>query len=123
MHRILVVDDEQPVRSVLTTFLKKKGYTVAAAESGPLALAQLNTFEPHMVLLDIRMPGMDGLEALKKIKEHDPDLSVIMVTAEDDDKIGRKAMESGALDYITKPFSFEQLETHLSVHLLLLSDQ
>ena len=122
MQRILVIDDEKAVRSVLITFLKQKGYTVAQAESGPLGLAQLNIFKPHMVLLDIRMPGMDGLELLKKIKEHSPDLSVIMVTAEDDDRVGRRAMENGALDYITKPFSFEQLETHLSVHLLLLSD-
>ena len=123
MQRILVVDDEEPVRNLLTTFLEKKGYMTADVETGPLALAQLNIFKPHMVLLDIRMAGLDGLETLKKIKNHDPDLPVIMVTGENDDKTAREAMENGALDYITKPFNLEQLQTNLTIHLMLLDDQ
>ncbi len=123
MQRILIIDDEEPVRNILTTFLEKNGYMVADVETGPLALAQLNIFKPNMVLLDIRMAGMDGIETLKKIKDHDPELPVIMVTGEKDDKTGREAMENGALDYITKPINFEQLETNLIVHLMLLADQ
>lgn len=123
MSRILVVDDEEPVRNVLTTFLVQKGYDVAEADGGPSALAQVERFRPHLVLLDIRMPGMDGIEVLKAIKQRAPEVSVIMVTATNDDEIGLQTMALGASDYLMKPFSFAQLETHLTVHLLLHSDE
>jgi len=76
-----------------------------------------------MVLLDIRMPGMDGIAVLKKIRDLHPEMPVIMVTAEMDDATGRAAVESGATDYLTKPISLGQLNTHLTVHLFLESDE
>ncbi|MBI4552626.1 MAG: response regulator [Candidatus Latescibacteria bacterium] len=123
MSRLLVVDDEEPVRNVLTTFLTRKGYEVEEAGNGPNALAQLERFKPHLVLLDIRMPGMDGIEVLKAIKQRAPDVVVIMVTATSDNEVGRRTLELGASDYVTKPFSFEQLDNQLTVHLTLHSEE
>lgn len=123
MSRILVVDDEEPVRNVLITFLTRKGYEVEEAGSGPNALAQLERFKPHLVLLDIRMPGMDGIEVLKAIKQRAPDVTVIMVTATSDNEVGRQALALGASDYVMKPFSFEQLDNQLTVHLMLHSEE
>lgn len=119
MNRVLLVDDEKSVRSVLAIFLGRSGYKVAEAESGTLALAQLETFQPEIVLLDIRMPGMDGVQTLQKIKERDSKIPVIMVTATTDESIAQETIQPGACDYIVKPFSFEQLQTHLAVHLLM----
>ena len=85
----------------------------------PLALAQLETFQPEIVLLDIRMPGMDGVQTLQKIKERDSKIPVIMDTATTDEGIAQETIQLGARDYIVKPFSFEQLQTHLAVHLLM----
>lgn len=123
MSRILVVDDEEPVRTVLSTFLQRKGHEVAEAGSGSNALDQLDSFRPHLVLLDIRMPGMNGIEVLKAIKQRAPEVGVIMVTAASDNEIGRQTLALGAADYMMKPFSFEQLERHLAVHLLSHSDE
>ena len=119
MSRVLVVDDEESVREVLKTFLNERGYVVAEAASGPLAIASMDSFRPDIVLLDIRMPGMDGIEVLQRLKERRKDIPVLMVTATDDEDIARQAIRLGASDYITKPFSFAQLETNLMVHLLL----
>lgn len=123
MARIMIVDDEESIRGIFSAFLTRLGHEVAEAESGPLALAQLELFRPQMVLLDVRMPGMDGIEVLKKIKDLHPEMPVIMVTAVMDDATGKAAVESGATDYLTKPLSLEQLNTHLTVHLLLESDE
>ena len=119
VNRVLLVDDEKSVRSVLAIFLGRSGYKVAEAESGPLALAQLETFQPEIVLLDIRMPGMDGVQTLQKIKERDSKIPVIMGTATTDEGIAQETIQLGARDYIVKSFSFEQLQTHLAVHLLM----
>lgn len=119
MSRIMVVDDEGSVRTLLMTLLTQKGYEVAGAASGPLALAKCISFHPHLVLLDINMPGMSGLETLKKLKDLNPNLLVIMVTGLDDEEVARVATEAGACDYITKPISLAQLETHLAVHLFM----
>lgn len=119
MSRIMVVDDENSVRALLITLLTQKGYDVAGAASGPLALAKFISFHPHLVLLDINMPGMSGLETLRRLKALDPNLLVIMVTGVDDEYVAGEAIKAGACDYITKPISLAQLETHLSVHLLM----
>ena len=122
MHRILVVDDEEPVRSVLTTFLTRQGFLVEEAEDGAQALSILNQSQPDLVLLDITMPKMSGLEVLDWINRRYPDLCVIMLTGLDQNEIGLQAMKLGATDYLTKPIGLEQLKTHLAIHLLLRSD-
>lgn len=118
MKKILIVDDEHRVREVLKSFLTHKGFEVAEAENAPLALAQLGYFQPDAMLLDIIMPGMDGLEVLARARETYPALCIIMLTGVDDDEVGKTAVQSGATDYLTKPVNLAQLETHLRVHLL-----
>jgi len=111
--RILVVDDERQIGEFLSEFLTEKGYEVFYAESGEDAIIAVKKVRPHMTLLDVRMVGMNGLEALKILMEIDPMLGVIMVTALHEEEVGRQALKLGAVDYITKPIDFEYLETSL----------
>lgn len=121
--KILVVDDEKDVCEVLSKFLSKKGYTPVIANSGKEALDKLSREKPSMVLLDIRMPDMDGVECLRKIKKFDKKVIVIMVTCVTDIDTAKKAVELGATDYITKPISFEALQTAISTYLFLGTSQ
>ena len=108
--RILVVDDEEAMRESLAAWLKRDGYPVEMAESGPKALEALagdNGFD--LVLADIKMPEMDGLELLARIRERDPDILVIMITAYGSIETAVSAMKHGAADYLLKPFDPEQL--------------
>jgi DNA-binding response OmpR family regulator len=118
MARILVVDDEQEVCDMLKKFLTKRGHGVYTALNGEEALSLVKEERPHIVLLDIRMPKMDGMECLKLIKEIDKEVGVIMITAVKEEEIGKQAMELGAFDYITKPLSLKYLEDCLMVKLL-----
>jgi two-component system OmpR family response regulator len=118
MERILVVDDEIAICNLLRKFLDLKGYEVYTALDGPAAIAKVKEFRPHIVLLDIMMPGMGGIQVLKKIKKVDPRAGVIMVTGVGDNELGRRALELGAYDYITKPVNFDYLETVLRVKMI-----
>ncbi len=102
--RILVVDDELIVRDSLKEWLEEEGFTVDMAESGPDALGRLAEKPYHLMLLDIKMPGMDGVEVLQKAKADFPDLTVVMMTAYATVETAVEAMKIGALDYLVKPF-------------------
>ncbi len=115
--RVLIVDDEPQIGVFLSEFLTDQGYEVFFADNGNDALTFVKRVRPHIVLLDVKMSGMDGLEALKCIKEIDPRTGVIMVTAMQEEETGRQALKLGAVDYITKPIDFEYLETSLLVKL------
>ena len=104
--RILVVDDEYLIRWTLQQNLAKEGYEVILAESGEEALVKVEEEAPDIVLLDIKMPGMDGYEVLEKAIKIDQGIIPIMITAYDDVERVVRAMRSGAFDYITKPFDF-----------------
>lgn len=117
--RVLVVDDEVEFRSVLAEHLQDKGFEVLEAKDGEEALAVLPEFEPHIVLLDVMMDGMGGIEALRRIKARAPETCVIMVTAVEDLDAARGALAVGAADYVTKPFTFQYLDSVLEVHLLM----
>jgi DNA-binding response OmpR family regulator len=108
--RILVVDDEPDAVELLTEYLTMKGYTVITASNGEEALRKVKENRPHLVLLDIRMPKMDGIEVLKKVREIDNEVGIIMVTAVHEEEMGRRALELGAFDYITKPIDFRYLD-------------
>ncbi len=118
MQRILVVDDEIAIGNLLRKFLGSKGFEVHLAIDGEAAIAAVKELRPHIVFLDIMMPGMGGLEALKEIKRIDPGVGVIMVTGVSDEELAKRAIELGAFDYITKPVDFDHLETVLMVKLL-----
>ncbi|HIJ57419.1 MAG TPA: FAD-dependent oxidoreductase [Deltaproteobacteria bacterium] len=107
--RILVVDDELIVRDSLKEILDEEGYTVEMAESGPAALEALSRQPYQLMLLDIKMPGMDGVEVLQKAKEMNPDLSVVMMTAYATVETAVEAMKIGALEYLIKPFETDAL--------------
>lgn len=118
MGRILVVDDEVEACNVLNEFLSSKGHEVFTALDGPTALKEVQKVKPHMVLLDMIMPGMGGVDVLKKIKELDPHISVVMVTVVADQEQAKKTLELGAFDYITKPVDLKYLENVVMVKLL-----
>jgi len=113
MPRVLVVDDEPDAVELLKEFLTVKGYDVVTASSGEEALRKLKEERPHLMLLDIRMPMMDGLEVLRRAREIDKEVGIIMVTAVNEESTGREALKMGAFDYITKPLDFNYLERAL----------
>jgi two-component system, NtrC family, response regulator PilR len=111
MGTILVVDDEQSMRDFLKIFLSKEGYRVLTAENGEHALTRMEEGPVDLVITDIRMPGMGGLELLETIKETAPDLPVIMITAFASPNDAVQAMKNGAYDYISKPFNVDEIKT------------
>ena len=103
---------------MLKKYLTKKGHLAATALSGEEAMKKIKKDKPHVVLLDIRMPGMDGIKVLEKIRKIDKNMGVVMITAVKENEVGRKCLKMGAYDYITKPLSLEYLENVLMVKLL-----
>ncbi len=109
MHTILVVDDEPNYLIILSELLKEEGYEVFTADNGEKALQTVLNNDLDLVLTDMRMPGMDGLALLQASKEHNPDLPVIMVTAFGEVEKAVAAMRAGAFNYLSKPFSNDEL--------------
>lgn len=118
MEKILVVDDEIEVCNALKEFLSIKGYTAFTAQNGQAALALVQTENPHVVLLDVIMPGMSGIETLEEIKRVAPATGVVMITAVTDEALGNQALRLGADDFITKPVDLDYLETVLMVKIV-----
>ena len=116
----MVVDDEIEVCKILKEFLSEKGYEVYTALDGPTALEKVRETKPHIVLLDIIMPGMGGIDVLKEIKKIDPTTGVIMITAVTDHELAKRTLELGAYDYITKPVDLDYLENVVMVMIVAL---
>jgi two-component system KDP operon response regulator KdpE len=106
--RILVVGDEPKIRRVMRTTLTSAGYEVDDAKTGEEALDKVRDFRPDLVLLDINMPGMGGLEACRSIRS-DSEIAIIMLTVRDSEKDKVAALDAGADDFVTKPFSTPEL--------------
>ena len=107
--QILVVDDEDRIRQSLNGILKDEGYEVLEAKDGSQALKQVESDPPDLVLLDIWMPGMDGMEVLEKMKGQIPNLPVIMISGHGNIELAVKAVKLGAYDFIEKPLSLEKV--------------
>ncbi len=114
----MVVDDEEEVLNTLKEFLTVKGYEVHTARDGLEAIEKMKEVRPHVVFLDIIMPGMGGIDALKEIKKIDPLVGVIMATAVTDEELGKRTLQLGAYDYITKPFDLNYIETVVLVKII-----
>ena len=115
--KILVVEDDEQILFNIKLILEMNEYEPITATNGEEALEVVKKERPHIVLLDIIMPKMDGIECLKRIKEIDKEVGVIMITAVKQEEVGKQALKLGAFDYITKPLSLQYLEDCLMVKL------
>src|ERR1700694_4511709 len=106
--RILLVDDDHKIISLLKRGLAYEGFEVYTAPDGEAGLIAAKTYQPHLVLLDITMPGVDGFEVCRRLRLVN-DIAIIMLTAHDDVKDKVNALGLGADDYVPKPFSFDEL--------------
>ena len=104
MRRVLVVDDEENIRLVLKTLLKRHGYEVETADGGESALALVDSFGPDVILTDVRMPKMGGLDLLATLKAKQNPATVIVMSAYGSVDLALEAMKAGAYDYVGKPF-------------------
>lgn len=104
MYSILIVDDQKGVRRLLEEIFKKDGWAVSTAVDGSEAVEMALQIQPDIILMDMKMPNMNGLEASQKIIEQNPNLSIIMMTAYGEMEVVRAALESGVKKCITKPF-------------------
>jgi putative nucleotidyltransferase with HDIG domain len=109
MENILVVDDEEAIREVVSTMLESKGYHCTAVSNGRAAQDQVKRLTPDLILSDMIMPEMDGIKLLDWVRQYDPEVPVIMVTAMHDISTALEAIRRGAYDYILKPFEKDQL--------------
>lgn len=108
--RVLVIDDEAKFGCVVAGFLMGRGYKTKVASNAEEALAQVEEFEPEIILLDVRMPGLSGLDVLKQVRSRPLPPHVIMVTAMDTADVIDEAMNNGADGYLCKPIDLNQLE-------------
>jgi DNA-binding response OmpR family regulator len=107
--KILIIDDEPELCKMVTEFLFDAGYSASYALNGPDGLAMIKKDSPSLVLLDIGMPGMDGIEVMRLIHEQFPALPVVVLTGHRDTETVKKMIELGASEYLTKPINMETL--------------
>jgi len=110
MRKLLVVDDEVDICDFVKNFFQERGYSVSVALNGEDALAMVKSDPPELILLDIKMKGMDGIATLKHIRDINKNIKVIMVTANEDQDKMDEACRLGACEYITKPLVLDHLE-------------
>lgn len=116
MAKILVVDDEPGILNLVSAYLKKEGYDVFEAKDGPAALKSARAFKPDILILDVMLPGMDGLEVLSQVRR-ESDVYVILLTAKTEEMDKVVGLSVGADDYVTKPFSPRELTARVKAAL------
>lgn len=117
MNKILIVDDQNGIRVLLMEVFGSEGYKTYQASNGKLALDIVSKESPDIVLLDMKIPGMDGLEILKHIKLINPDIKVIMMTAYGELDVIKEATELGAITHFTKPFDIDEMRQEVKKQL------
>ena len=110
---VYVVDDDESVRTALTRSLEKRGYSVFCYDSGDAFLQSYESGHTGCLVLDVRMPGMSGLEVQEKLVERHPALPIIFVTGHGDIPMSVRAMKNGAFEFLEKPYSVDSLQTHI----------
>ena len=110
MKSVLVIDDDPLIRKTLSTYLSKKGFEAVVAEDGEEGIKKYQEHNPDLVILDIRLPDVDGLEVLGRIREKNPNAGIIIMTAYDDMKTTIEAIKSGAFEYLVKPLDYVELD-------------
>ncbi|AKP48849.1 MULTISPECIES: response regulator [Bacillus] len=108
-EKILIVDDQFGIRILLNEVLQKEGYETYQASNGAQALEIVDRYSPDLVLLDMKIPGMDGIEILKRMKQKDPDIRVIIMTAYGELDMIQEAKELGVLTHFAKPFDIDDI--------------
>jgi two-component system OmpR family response regulator len=108
-HRVLVVDDEPNIVDVISMALRYQGFEVAEAGTGAEALLQVRAFRPHLVLLDVMLPDMEGFDVAERLGSQRNDVPIIFLTARDSTEDKVRGLTTGGDDYVTKPFSLEEL--------------
>ena len=117
MASILVVEDDPIIRQTVEYTLKRAGFTVRSVGDGLLAIPAAEEFRPDLILLDLMLPGMDGYQIAEKLRETDKETAIIMVTALDTERDKVRGLDAGADDYLTKPFSMEELLARIRANL------
>src|SRR3954471_19084961 len=112
--RVLVVDDEESIREFLEIMLRKEGYEVTCAEDGQKALELIKKKSFDLVISDLQMPNMTGIELLRHVKDQYPDILFMMITAFGTTETAVEAMKLGAYDYITKPFKIDEVRININ---------
>lgn len=115
MPKILIVDDEKDVRDFIQNYFKKRKIDSVIASNGGQALVMFSTYNPDLVLLDIKMNGMDGLQVLEQIKKEKPETKVVMLSGVEAQDAVDKSKQLGALDFIHKPLELKELEKVISI--------
>ncbi|MBI3549103.1 MAG: response regulator [Elusimicrobia bacterium] len=118
-RKLLVVDDDPVIRRLIRRSLQEAGYEVIEAADGDVALELVRSEHPALVLLDMHMPKFDGIATLDAIRESNPEIGIIMITGDGDEKRAKWTMSLGACDFLTKPFEVEALKTTVMANLLL----
>jgi len=113
MKKILIIDDEKPTLAMFRLFLKAYGYEVLLAENGLEGLEIFRREKPPIVLTDIKMPGLDGLEVLRQVKEIDPRAEVIVISGHGDMELAMRALQLNASDFLSKPVQKSELDIAL----------
>ena len=116
LGKVLVVDDEVPLAKVVASYLEREGFAVDLAHDGPSAVEQARSLRPDLIVLDLMLPGFDGVEACRQIRTF-TDAYVIMLTARDDELDIVTGLDTGAVDYITKPFKLAELLARIRAQL------
>lgn len=116
--KILIIDDEPEICAMVTEFLIDAGYAAFYALNGPDGLAMIKKNNPSLVLLDIGMPGMDGVAVMQELHEQFPSLAVVILTAHQDTDIIKKMIGYGACEYLTKPIHLETLLNQFVRHII-----
>jgi DNA-binding response OmpR family regulator len=117
LAEILIVEDDVVILNTLSYNLKRQGFEVHKATTGAEALKAARKLRPHLILLDLMLPGESGIQVCEKIREHDQEVVIVMITAKDAEQDKVRGFEAGADDYVTKPFSMKELLARINANL------